>query len=104
MEWGAVSILSLRKAAGMTQAQLAGWLGVTIKQVKHLEHQRRNPSGPASRLLDILAQQIGMGNGGRVQVLGADAGAAPKPAVEESQSEPARETPVGRPDDSFVWQ
>ena len=30
----------------MTQAQPAQWLGNLIKQVKYLEHQRRNPSGP----------------------------------------------------------
>ena len=102
MEWGAVNIHALRKAAGMTQAQLAEWLGVTIKQIKHLEHQRRNPSGPTRRLLDILAQRIGMENGERVQVLGADAGAvgAAKPVTEE----PVREAPGGDQDDAFIWQ
>ena len=56
MEWGASRILALRKHASMTQAQFAQWLGVSIKQVKYLEHQRRNPSGPTRRLLGILAQ------------------------------------------------
>jgi transcriptional regulator with XRE-family HTH domain len=100
MEWGAGSILSLRKAAGMTQAQLAAWLGVTIKQVKHLEHQRRNPSGPTSRLLDILAQRIGGENGGRIQVLGADTVVASKPVMEEPAGQPAAD----RQHDAFVWQ
>jgi transcriptional regulator with XRE-family HTH domain len=58
MDWGASRILALRKHAEMTQAQFAQWLGVSIKQVKYLEHQRRNPSGPTRRLLDILAVQF----------------------------------------------
>ena len=71
MEWRADSILALRKHAGMTQAQIAQWLGVTIKQVKYLEHQRRNPSGPTRRLLSILATELKFGDAPPVQVLGA---------------------------------
>ena len=71
MEWGASRILALRKHASMTQAQFAQWLGVTIKQVKYLEHQRRNPSGPTRRLLDILAVELGFDSAAAVQVLGA---------------------------------
>ena len=55
----------------MTQAQFSQWLGVTIKQVKYLEHQRRNPSGPTRRLLDILALELKFDSAGAVQVLGA---------------------------------
>jgi transcriptional regulator with XRE-family HTH domain len=71
MEWGASRILALRKHAEMTQAQFAKWLGVTIKQVKYLEHQRRNPSGPTQRLLDILAHHLGFDGVAAIQVLGA---------------------------------
>jgi transcriptional regulator with XRE-family HTH domain len=71
MEWGASRILALRKHASMTQAQFALWLGVSIKQVKYLEHQRRNPSGPTRRLLGILAHQLGFEGVSAVQVLGA---------------------------------
>lgn len=71
MEWGASRILALRKHAGMTQAQFSRWLGVTIKQVKYLEHQRRNPSGPTRRLLGILADQLAFDGATPVQVLGA---------------------------------
>ena len=74
MEWGAERILALRKHAGMTQAQIAQWLGVTIKQVKYLEHQRRNPSGPTRRLLSILANQLKFPDAPPVQVLGASSG------------------------------
>lgn len=71
MDWGASRILALRKHANMTQAQFSQWLGVTIKQVKYLEHQRRNPSGPTRRLLDILALELKFDSGAAVQVLGA---------------------------------
>jgi transcriptional regulator with XRE-family HTH domain len=73
MEWGSSRILALRKHASMTQAQFAQWLGVSIKQVKYLEHQRRNPSGPTRRLLGILAHQLGFEGAVAVQVLGASA-------------------------------
>lgn len=98
----------------MTQAKLAEWLGVTIKQVKHLEHQRRNPSGPASRLLDILAEQLGNGHRSEVQVVGASV-AAPKPrrekpapvvedsVVEEQPPEPEATSDQQR-DSGFVWE
>src|SRR5271154_2676994 len=72
MEWGASRILALRKHAGMTQARFAQWLGVSIKQVKYLEHQRRNPSGPSRRLLDILALQFHFNGTEAVLVLGTD--------------------------------
>ncbi len=73
MEWGSSRILALRKHAGMTQAKFAQWLGVSIKQVKYLEHQRRNPSGPTRRLLDILAGQFHFNGTETVLVLGTDA-------------------------------
>src|SRR5580658_9212487 len=72
MEWGSSRILALRKHVGMTQAKFAQWLGVSIKQVKYLEHQRRNPSGPTRRLLDILAVQFHFNGTDNVLVLGAD--------------------------------
>lgn len=72
MEWGSSRILALRKHAGMTQAKFAQWLGVSIKQVKYLEHQRRNPSGPTRRLLDILAVQFHFNGAETVLVLGTD--------------------------------
>jgi transcriptional regulator with XRE-family HTH domain len=79
MEWEADRILALRKHAGMTQAQVAQWLGVTIKQVKYLEHQRRHPSGPTRRLLNILATELNFEGGSPVQVLGTSAMKKPVP-------------------------
>jgi transcriptional regulator with XRE-family HTH domain len=130
MEWGASQILALRKHGGMTQAQFAQWLGVTIKQVKYLEHQRRNPSGPTRRLLGILADQLGFGSAMPVQVLGASPAELKSPARdlrrEKAPSKPqddrtalvvpapaqpaathATETEVSVPvpdDDAFVWR
>jgi transcriptional regulator with XRE-family HTH domain len=97
MEWGASRILALRKHASMTQAQFALWLGVSIKQVKYLEHQRRNPSGPTRRLLGILAHQLGFEGVSAVQVLGAS-------PSQLKLSAPDLTTPAQAADDeAFVW-
>jgi len=96
MEWGADRILALRKYAGMTQAQIAQWLGVTIKQVKYLEHRRRNPSGPTRRLLSILAGELKFADAPPVQVLGASAvkKPTPKPAARRFGPPPSASTPL----------
>jgi transcriptional regulator with XRE-family HTH domain len=88
MEWGASRILALRKHASMTQAQFAQWLGVSIKQVKYLEHQRRNPSGPTRRLLGILAQQLSFEGGVAIQVLGASLAQPKLPARPHKTARP----------------
>lgn len=129
MEWGASRILALRKHADMTQAQFANWLGVTIKQVKYLEHQRRNPSGPTQRLLDILAHHLGFDGVAPIQVLGASptelklpptitrpktdvvkrighgndsVTIAPEPDVRAVPQDAQDETPTAN-DEAFVW-
>ena len=132
MEWEADRILALRKHAGMTQAQVAQWLGVTIKQVKYLEHQRRHPSGPTRRLLSILAAELNFEGGSPVQVLGTSAtkkpvskrratrdkipsgnSELPKVVVDTTTMEPANEMPVAQSEPNaeqssdggaFVWQ
>jgi transcriptional regulator with XRE-family HTH domain len=88
MEWGASRILALRKHASMTQAQFAQWLGVSIKQVKYLEHQRRNPSGPTRRLLGILANQLGFEGTTAIQILGASVTQPQLPARPSKQKSP----------------
>ncbi|MGO9246358.1 MAG: helix-turn-helix domain-containing protein [Verrucomicrobiia bacterium] len=133
MEWGSSRILALRKHAGMTQARFAQWLGVTIKQVKYLEHQRRNPSGPTRRLLDILAGQFHFSGTETVLVLGTDTARLrpparnPKPpmvaatqphddgnlATKPPETAPGPDTSKNAPeapatpsvsDDAFVWR
>lgn len=130
MEWEADRILALRKHAGMTQAQVAQWLGVTIKQVKYLEHQRRHPSGPTRRLLNILAAELNFEGGSPVQVLGTSAvkrsaskhvatrdklssvnSEPPKAVVDPTVMESVNEGPSAQPEPeqgldsgAFVWQ
>ena len=93
MEWGATRILALRKHAGMTQSRFAQWLGVSVKQVKYLEHQRRNPSGPSRRLLDILADQSRFNGTEGVMVLGAGASHL-KPPSDKPKSPAAPAPPL----------
>ena len=98
MEWGASRILALRKHASMTQAQFAQLLGVSIKQVKYLEHQRRNPSGPTRRLLGILAHQLGFEGVTAMQILGASASQPKLPArPSKPKSPPANSGGVESP-------
>ena len=100
MDWTADTIRQLRGNAQITQSQLARWLGVTVKQVKHLENRRRNPSGPVRRLLDIFNQELGRSNGPQaplVQVLGASSPRRPPVAVEVIEPPP----PSG--DTAMVW-
>ena len=88
--------MALRKHVRMTQAQFAQWLGVSIKQVKYLEHERRNPSGPARRLLDILAVQFHFNGTEAVLVLGTDTTRLRPPA---GNSKPRTATPAQPHDD-----
>ena len=98
MEWGAARILALRKHAGMTQSRFAQWLGVSVKQVKYLEHQRRNPSGPSRRLLDILASQCRFSGTEGVTVLGAGASHLKSPSDKpKSHTAPAQPRDAAKP-------
>ena len=51
-----VDIKKIRNRAGMTQAVFADYLGVSPKTIEAWELGRTHPTGPAHRLLDILAQ------------------------------------------------
>ena len=51
-----VEIKKIRNRAGMTQAVFADYLGVSPKTIEAWELGRTHPTGPANRLLDILAQ------------------------------------------------
>ncbi len=67
MNWTANKICKLRKSAGMTQTQLAHWLGVTQVHVAHLESGFRPPGPQTMRLLQVLAERVTAGNGKAVQ-------------------------------------
>lgn len=48
-------IKAIRRQAGMTQAVFADYMGVSPKTIEAWELGRTHPTGPANRLLDILA-------------------------------------------------
>lgn len=48
-------IREIRMKAGMTQSVFASYMGVSKKTVEAWECGRTHPTGPAYRLLDILA-------------------------------------------------
>jgi len=105
MEWTADTIRQLRTSAQMTQSQLARWLNVTVKQVKHLENRRRNPSGPVRRLLDILSDEPGPRGSARtpfVQVLGSSA-ARSRTSPNLSAATESGPDPEPPADEAMVW-
>ena len=50
-------IRELRKNAQMTQSVFADYLGVSVKTVEAWERGRTHPTGPAFRLMSLLANQ-----------------------------------------------
>ncbi|WP_455194108.1 helix-turn-helix domain-containing protein [Eubacterium ramulus] len=50
-------IREIRMKAGMTQSVFASYMGVSKKTVEAWECGRTHPTGPAYRLLDILATE-----------------------------------------------
>ncbi len=51
-----IDIKKIRNKAGMTQAVFANYMGVSPKTVEAWELGRTHPTGPAYRLIDILAE------------------------------------------------
>ena len=105
MDWTADMIRQLRANAQMTQLQLARWLGVTVKQVKHLENRRRNPSGPVGQLLNILREELGDNGATRtpsVQVIGSSS-PRPKPESLLSVTPESGAPPASAADAAMVW-
>ncbi len=54
--WTPQKIKRVRVSAGLTQAQLAAWLGVTKMHVSHLEQGVRPPGPQTVRLLCVLLE------------------------------------------------
>jgi len=54
-QYGNEEIKKIRNKAGMTQMVFANYLGVSKKTVEAWERGRTHPTGPAFRLIDILA-------------------------------------------------
>lgn len=54
-QYNSKEIREIRIKAGMTQSVFASYMGVSKKTVEAWECGRTHPTGPAFRLLDILA-------------------------------------------------
>jgi putative transcriptional regulator len=46
----------IREGMGLTQERFASALGISVKTLRNWEQGRREPSGPAMRLLEIAAR------------------------------------------------
>lgn len=57
-EWTPEKIKRLRKAATMTQAEFAEFLGVTRVHVTHLESAFRSAGPQTARLLEVLWRRV----------------------------------------------
>lgn len=55
-KYDAESVRNLRLSLNLTQTMFAGMLGVSQKTVEAWESGRNIPMGPASRVLDLLAE------------------------------------------------
>jgi transcriptional regulator with XRE-family HTH domain len=64
--WTPNKIRRLRAAAGLSQAQLAEWLGVDQKHVSHLETGFR-PAGPQTMRLLTMLEKVHKGEWKAVQ-------------------------------------
>lgn len=53
-------IRQIRMNAGMSQANFAGLMGVSVKTVEAWECGRNHPTGPARRLLEVLEANQGI--------------------------------------------
>jgi putative transcriptional regulator len=47
----------IRKNAGLKQAEFADAMGVSVDLIRSWEQQRRNPTGPALKMLYLIEQQ-----------------------------------------------
>jgi len=52
----AIEVKNIRHQAGLTQALLAKYLGVSKKTIEAWESGRTTPSGPSSRLLGLIKE------------------------------------------------
>ena len=50
------SVASIRELTGLSQAQFARLLGVSVRTLQEWEHGRRAPSGAARTLLQVAAK------------------------------------------------
>jgi putative transcriptional regulator len=54
--WQPGDLAALRRFLGLTQAQFAGRIGISLDTLQNWEQDRRQPDGPARALLRLLAR------------------------------------------------
>lgn len=57
-DWTAKQIVALREKAGLTQEQLAHWLGVSQANVSQMETGKESVGTQSARLLSWLAERV----------------------------------------------
>lgn len=55
-----VDVAAIRNAAGLTQSEFSGQIGVSVATLRNWEQKRRSPDGPARVLLAIIAKDPGI--------------------------------------------
>jgi putative transcriptional regulator len=50
-------VQAIRKKTGLSQAEFAGMIRVSVKTLQNWEQKRRSPTGPAAALLHIVAKE-----------------------------------------------
>jgi putative transcriptional regulator len=56
-EFPTPDVQAIRKKTGLSQAEFAGMIRVSIKTLQNWEQKRRSPTGPAAALLHIVAKE-----------------------------------------------
>jgi putative transcriptional regulator len=51
-----IDVKKLRQKIGMTQAEFAGFLGISLGTLRHWERGDRSPRGPALTLLNLVSK------------------------------------------------
>ncbi len=54
--WQPGDVAALRRLIGLTQAQLAERIGISVDTLQNWEQDRRQPDGPAKALLRLIAK------------------------------------------------
>ena len=56
-EYRAPDVKAIRERIGLSQAQFATMIRVSVKTLQNWEQKRRSPTGPAAALLQIVARE-----------------------------------------------
>jgi DNA-binding transcriptional regulator YiaG len=59
-EYRDTDVKAVRERIGLSQAQFAKMIRVSVKTLQNWEQKRRSPTGPAAALLQIVAREPGV--------------------------------------------